>query len=153
MCGCSQRPEDGVTSPQDTDNCELLDMDTGIQLQASPEHQALQTKVTIFHVSKKSIKHSKAQLSFSMSLYKEHQVLQTMVIIFHEFLWRASSTPKDSYHFPWVSKKSIKSYTIFVSRRTLSLTESHFPRANPLRSAVLWSWIADWIACIYLHFG
>lgn len=49
------------------------------------EHQVLQS-MHGYHfpcVSMKSIKHSKARLSFPMSLYEDHQVLQTMVTIFH----------------------------------------------------------------------
>ena len=57
-----------------------------------------------------------------------------MVTIFHASLWRASSTPKHGYHFPWVSMKIIKCskpwlpFSMSLRRASSTLKHSyHFP--------------------------
>lgn len=112
------------------------------------EHQALQTTC----------------LPFSMSLYKEHQAFQSMVIIFHESLKKSAKYFKpclstsmsfheehqvlqSSYHFPWVSMKSIKSYTIIVSR-TLSLTQSHISEEQPFKKCRFME-LDSWLDCFH----
>lgn len=118
------------------------------------EDQALQT-MHGYHfpcVSMKSIKHSKARLSFPMRLYEDHQVLQTMVTIFH-VPKKSIKHSKVRLSFPMYLYEEHQELHNHCLQDPFSQTQSHFQRTNPLGSAILWSWIAGWIACIHLHFG